>query len=221
MSSTDVSAFLTAQGMFLTLRHLEHAFIKFLRLVVPHVLLRDDDPTMEIFSKSWAGKLPLLLWFGNKYPFKSICPNYLCIQELMRTQVESTNPSHSLVSLQKPVQGHFPYPCKLFPNFSNFLYFPFSVSFFLRLFFPTFFSFSELFLGMGIFKSLVDSKEGMEKFRADYRIPPNVGLKNCEEGEWHFLRQVGEVVIPMIAFIECGIRIPMGWWWGITLGLLG
>ena len=50
----------------------------------------------------------------------------------------------------------------------------------------------------------------MEKFRADYRIPPNVGLKYCKEGEWHFLRQVGEVVIPMIAFIEGGVRIPIG-----------
>jgi len=63
---------------------------------------------------------------------------------------------------------------------------------------------------MGRFKSLVDSEEGMEKFRTDYKIPPNVGLKYCKEGEWHFLRQVGEVVIPMIAFIEGGVRIPMG-----------
>ena len=50
----------------------------------------------------------------------------------------------------------------------------------------------------------------MEKFIADYRIPSNVGLRYCEEGEWHFMRQGGEVVIPMIAFIEGGIRIPMG-----------
>ena len=63
---------------------------------------------------------------------------------------------------------------------------------------------------MGKFKSLVDSEEGMEKFRANYKIPPNVGLKYCKEGEWHFLRQAGEVVIPMIAFIEGGMRIPMG-----------
>ena len=114
------------------------------------------------------------------------------------------------MSLQKPIQGHFPYPYKFFPNFSNFLYFPFSVFFFLRLFFLTFFSFSELFLGMGRFKILVESKERMEKFKADYRIPPNVGLRYCGEGEWHFLRQEGEAVIPMIAFIEGGMRIFMG-----------
>ena len=83
------------------------------------------------------------------------------------------------------------------------------MSFFLRLFFLTLFSFSELFLGMGRFKSLVESKEGMKKFKPDYRIPSNVGLRYCKEGKWHFLRQEGEVVIPMIAFIEGNMRIPM------------
>ena len=34
-----------------------------------------------------------------------------------------------------------------------------------------------------------------------------MGLRYCKEGEWHFLRQGGEVVIPMIAFIEGGVRI--------------
>ena len=55
---------------------------------------------------------------------------------------------------------------------------------------------------MGRFKKLVESEEAMEKFIADYRIPSNVGLRYCEESEWHFMRQGGEVVIPMIAFIE-------------------
>ena len=63
---------------------------------------------------------------------------------------------------------------------------------------------------MGRYKSLVEFEEGIEKFKVDYRIPPNVGLRYCKEGEWNFLRQVGEVVIPMITFIEGGVRIPMG-----------
>ena len=63
---------------------------------------------------------------------------------------------------------------------------------------------------MGRFKSLVDSKEEIEKFKADYRIPPNVGLRYCKEGEWHLLRKRGEVAILMITFIEGGMRIPMG-----------
>ena len=50
----------------------------------------------------------------------------------------------------------------------------------------------------------------MEKFIADYRILSNVSLRYCKEGEWHFMREGGEVVILMIAFIEGGMRIPMG-----------
>ena len=41
---------------------------------------------------------------------------------------------------------------------------------------------------MGKLKKLVESEEAMEKFIADYRIPLNVGLGYCEEGEWHFKR---------------------------------
>ena len=63
---------------------------------------------------------------------------------------------------------------------------------------------------MGKLKKLVETEEAMEKFIADYRIPPTVGLRHCEEGEWHFRRNEGEVVIPLIAFIEGGVRIPMG-----------
>ena len=51
--------------------------------------------------------------------------------------------------------------------------------------------------------------ENMENFRAQYRISPGVFIRYCKEGEWHEDRQEGEVVIPMIAFIEGGIRIPM------------
>ena len=63
---------------------------------------------------------------------------------------------------------------------------------------------------MGRFKRLVESKEAMEKFITDYRIPNTVGLRYCKEGEWHFMRQGGEVVIPIIAFLEGDMRIPMG-----------
>ena len=57
---------------------------------------------------------------------------------------------------------------------------------------------------------MVKFEEAMEKFIADYMIPSNVGLRYYEEGERHFMRQGGEVVIPIIAFIEGGMRIPMG-----------
>ena len=59
-------------------------------------------------------------------------------------------------------------------------------------------------------RKLVDTEEAMEKFIADYRIPSNVSLRHCKIGEWHLLRRTGEVVIPILAFVEGGIRIPMG-----------
>ena len=50
----------------------------------------------------------------------------------------------------------------------------------------------------------------MKKFIADYRIPPNVSLRHCKMGEWHYKRETGEVVIPVLAFVEGGMRILMG-----------
>ena len=63
---------------------------------------------------------------------------------------------------------------------------------------------------MGRFKKLDESEKAMEKFIANYRIPSNIGMRYCKEGEWHIMRREGEVVIPIIAFLEGGIRIPMG-----------
>ena len=63
---------------------------------------------------------------------------------------------------------------------------------------------------MGRFANLVDNPEGIESFKARYRIPPSVFIKYCRRGEWHALRQEGGVVILMIAFIEGGMRILMG-----------
>ena len=63
---------------------------------------------------------------------------------------------------------------------------------------------------MGRLKCLVDFEEGMEKFRAKYRIPPSVGTKYAAQGEWVDDRKIGEVVILMIAFIEGEMTILMG-----------
>ena len=43
-----------------------------------------------------------------------------------------------------------------------------------------------------------------------YHILRGVFLRYCPLGEWHTLRKEGEVVIPMVAFIEGGMRLPMG-----------
>ena len=63
---------------------------------------------------------------------------------------------------------------------------------------------------MGRFKYLMDSEEGMKSFRTKYNIFPNMGVRYTTQGEWFDERKTGEVVIPMIAFIEGGMTIPMG-----------
>ena len=63
---------------------------------------------------------------------------------------------------------------------------------------------------MGRFKSLVNSEEGLESFRARYRIPPKVGIRYCKELQSFKERREGEIVIPMITFIEGGMRISVG-----------
>ena len=63
---------------------------------------------------------------------------------------------------------------------------------------------------MGRFFSLVDAPEHREEFKRYYRIPSNVSMQHCNPGEWHEKRPTSVVVIPMIAFIEGGMRIPMG-----------
>ena len=63
---------------------------------------------------------------------------------------------------------------------------------------------------MGRFACLVDFTESVESFKAQYRIPLGVSVRYCKEGDWHTDRKEGEMVIPMIAFLEGGMRIPMG-----------
>ena len=49
----------------------------------------------------------------------------------------------------------------------------------------------------------------MKSFRIKYNIPPYMGIRYVAQGEWFDERKIGEVVIPMIAFIEGGMTIPM------------
>ena len=50
----------------------------------------------------------------------------------------------------------------------------------------------------------------MKSFRAKYNIPPHVGVRYATQGEWFDERKTAKVVIPMIAFIEGGMIIPIG-----------
>ena len=50
----------------------------------------------------------------------------------------------------------------------------------------------------------------MEGFRAKYHISQGVALRYCVPDQVLTHRNEGEVVIPMIAFIEGGMTLPMG-----------
>ena len=63
---------------------------------------------------------------------------------------------------------------------------------------------------MGRFESLVDSPLKIELFKQKYNIPQEVGLRYCFIEQIVTDRETGEVIIPMIAFIEGGMTIPMG-----------
>ena len=56
----------------------------------------------------------------------------------------------------------------------------------------------------------MDSSASMEGFRAKYHIPQEVVLKYCSPDRILTDRRVGEVIIPMIAFIEERMMLPMG-----------
>ena len=63
---------------------------------------------------------------------------------------------------------------------------------------------------MGRFERLVKSPALIEMFKEKYHIPQEVSLRYCSPEGLTFDREVGEVIILMIAFIEGGMTIPMG-----------
>ena len=66
---------------------------------------------------------------------------------------------------------------------------------------------------MGRFKYLMDSPTLIEIFKEKYHIPQELSLRYYPPEGVAFDQELGEVVIPMIAFIEGGMTLPMG---GIT-----
>lgn len=63
---------------------------------------------------------------------------------------------------------------------------------------------------MGRFTSLVITLEVSQAFKAKYNIPTGVEIKHYHLGEWYTKRPTNVVVIPIIAIIKGGMKIPMG-----------
>ena len=62
---------------------------------------------------------------------------------------------------------------------------------------------------MGRFQRLVKNLALIELFKEKYHIPQEVSIQYCSTEGLAFNREVGEVTIPIIAFIEGGMTIPM------------
>ena len=65
-------------------------------------------------------------------------------------------------------------------------------------------------LRMGRFEHLVKNLALIELFKEKYHIPQEVSIRYYSTEGLAFDREVGEVIIPIIAFIEGGMTIPMG-----------
>ena len=63
---------------------------------------------------------------------------------------------------------------------------------------------------MGRFKHLVNFPAKIKAFKNRYHIPREVALRYCSPEQIVSHREVGEVIIPMIAFIEGGMTLPIG-----------
>ena len=63
---------------------------------------------------------------------------------------------------------------------------------------------------MGRFASFVSMPKAREVFKTRYNITIWVKIEHYHLGEWHTKWPTGAVVIPMTAFIESRMQIPMG-----------
>ena len=63
---------------------------------------------------------------------------------------------------------------------------------------------------MGRFTHLIDSPAKIKAFKDRYHIPQEVGLRYCSLEQIVSHRREGEVIIPMIAFIERRMTLPIG-----------
>ena len=62
---------------------------------------------------------------------------------------------------------------------------------------------------MGRFESLVDSPLKIELSKQKYHIPQKVGLRYCSTEQIVIDRETGEVIIPIIVFIEDRMTLPI------------
>ena len=62
---------------------------------------------------------------------------------------------------------------------------------------------------MGKFKSMVDTPEKLAEFRRKYNFLEDVEVRYCSEDKAILSRGEDRVVLPLIAVVERGVKIPM------------
>lgn len=63
---------------------------------------------------------------------------------------------------------------------------------------------------MGRFASLVDTPKNKEAFKDKHNILTGVKIEHYHLGQWYTKRPTWAMVIPIITFIEGGMKIPIG-----------
>ena len=62
---------------------------------------------------------------------------------------------------------------------------------------------------MGKFRPMVDSPESLKDFKRKYNFLDDVEVRYCPKSEAILSRGKGRVIIPLVAIVEGGVRIPM------------
>ena len=62
---------------------------------------------------------------------------------------------------------------------------------------------------MGKFRPMVDSPENLKDFKRKYNFLDDVKVRYCPKSEAILSRGKGRVIIPLVAIVEGGVRIPM------------
>ena len=62
---------------------------------------------------------------------------------------------------------------------------------------------------MSRFKSMVDTPKRLDVFRATYGIPDDIGVRYIPDADIKVSKKLEIVVIPLMAFVEGGVRILM------------
>ena len=168
---------------------------------------------LTFYSAMWIQLPRILLELGQEFSHLSLSLIQILPKHFLHSTFALIHFTCALINIKSQSEDSFFLYVSLFEHFHLLLfYFSLHRAFFSSalLLFPYLLGTFNPLSRMGRFAYLVDSAKSIESFKAQYKIPSRVSIRYCKQGDWHTNRQEGEVVIPIIVFIEGGMRIPMG-----------